>query len=59
MESKPEGNVAAEWRENVVDDVALTKEPAGSVTETNTASVSLTAAIAARPPKLWSKNMIK
>lgn len=59
MGAQAEGTVGAEWTENVVGHVALNKEPQGSVVETNTASVALTAAVAASPPKLLSKNMLK
>ncbi|EFQ32261.1 hypothetical protein CGRA01v4_11122 [Colletotrichum graminicola] len=35
------------------------KAPAGEVTEINAASVALAAALAERPPNIWSPNMIK
>ncbi|CEJ60474.1 Putative MFS general substrate transporter [Penicillium brasilianum] len=58
MEPKSDGG-AAEHQEGMVGHVTLNKEPQGAVTEINTASVALSAAVAAQPPKLMSKNMIK
>ncbi|OOQ85681.1 Lactose permease [Penicillium brasilianum] len=58
MEPKSDGG-AAEHQESMVGHVTLNKEPQGAVTEINTASVALSAAVAAQPPKLMSKNMIK
>jgi hypothetical protein len=58
MLSKSEGG-AAEHQEDMVGHVTLNKEPQGAVKEINTASVALSAAVAAQPPKLLSKNMIK
>lgn len=58
MQSKHEGG-AAEHREDMVGHVTLNKDPQGAVKEIHTASVALSAAVAAQPPKLLSKNMIK
>lgn len=58
MQSKFEGG-AAEHQESMAGHVTLNKEPQGAVKEISTASVALSAAVAAQPPKLLSKNMIK
>lgn len=42
-----------------MDDGNEKQPPAGHVTEVNTTSVALAAAIAAQKPSLWSPNMIK
>jgi hypothetical protein len=50
---------AAEHQEDMVGHVTLNKNPQGEVKEIHTASVALSAAVAAQPPKLLSKNMIQ
>ena len=46
-------------QESTLDHVVLDKEPQGQVQEVHAASVALAAAMAARPPQLLSKSMIK
>jgi hypothetical protein len=49
----------AEHQEKTTEDMTLTKTPQGRVTQINTASVALAAAVATDPPALLSRNMIK
>lgn len=58
MQPKYEGG-ATEHQEDMVDHITLKKDPQGEVKEIHTASVALSAAVAAQPPRLLSKNMIK
>ena len=58
MQNKVESS-GIEHHEDSVGHVTLNKEPQGTVKEINTASVALSAAVAAQPPKLLSKNMIQ
>lgn len=58
MPNKVEGS-GVEHQEDSLGHVTLNKEPQGAVKEINTASVALSAAVAAQPPKLLSKNMIQ
>ncbi|KAJ5906592.1 Lactose permease [Penicillium subrubescens] len=58
MQTKDKGG-AAEHQEDMVGHVTLNKNPQGEVKEIHTASVALSAAVAAQPPKLLSRNMIK